>query len=1195
MKTLKHWLLAGITAAFCCSIANAQFTFQSYTNAMLGGTLLYSNAFNGAAVNITNTPPNYINAIFGATNNAVWYDALGTNDTNALLASGVQTSIMPDSWELPFLPASNHVYTLTATLTFSGYPGNWIGMGFAQRIPINATNGYGRFSDGGSTPPMEGPNGYDWMIVYENSGNMQYFAGAGGGTPVASPNGFFTAGAGTHTAQVILDTTSNRWAIAGFVDGHQAGTNHPYSSNPVIGALGLTQTTLSAGGQADIQWDSLTLSASQLAIIREPASAAVSSGSAYTNVVQAAGTPPFFYQWYANGTAIPNATNSSYILNPVVQGDQGINYSAVVTNSAFGSVTSIVATLTVYTNPVFTTEIPISYTNPISLFGGTNSDGTNYFGSTPTFSVSANGGVGLTYQWYTNGVAIGWATNGSLTFTNCQLSSPTNFTVIVANSFGSVTDSASVNYLPAPTAQYPQSVLSLQPAAFWRLNEQPDNNAGDDGTIANDYNSGNNGIYTNVIIGEAGYNSAEPAETSVFFGNGGNYNCYAGGIHGLDFAKPAGSNGEFSVGTWVNGEAADAGAPIISQGQYGTSDAFGLGADTNSGERAFWFYVRNASGTVYKADSTVFADDGNWHQLLGVCDEANSNLSLYIDGHLAAYTTIPTNSGVYEASAPMAIGAGSSVAGTYNVQFFGNIDDVAAYNYALSPASAAGLYGIPVAASLVAPLPPSYVAYLTGATLTIPAYAFGAPPTGYYWTNVTTGGVIASGTTNVLKALNASLTIPNAPATLSGDELELVVSNSLGSTNVFVTLFTPPPPVTLGYTNGILYSNLFDGGTWSIAGMPLTAVNSLLGGTNATWTDALGTNDEGSMPASGLDNSLSQDSWELPFTPHPGYIYTVTAQVTFTAGLQGGQWVGAGYAERVVTNAAVGYGRFSDGGTTPPDEGPNGYDWIILNDENGNVQDFGGPGGQNSLLSQNGFFSAGSGTHTVTVVLDTTNAQWSMAAYVDGVQAGANYVYSANPPIGAVGITQTTLDNPAFVQWDSFALTAVAPGGVPPYLVDPLPFASISLTNTTISIPATAFGTGPFGYTWSLNNNVLASGTTNNTAPLSANFSEPGSSLSGGQLELTLTNAYGTNITSVTLVSPVNPNPTNVVISLTNNYVYVSWPMDHTGWQLQAQTNSLSVGISTNWVNVTGSTTTNQEVFPANPNDTVFYRLLYNP
>jgi hypothetical protein len=68
------------------------------------------------------------------------------------------------------------------------------------------------------------------------------------------------------------------------------------------------------------------------------------------------------------------------------------------------------------------------------------------------------------------------------------------------------------------------------------------------------------------------------------------------------------------------------------------------------------------------------------------------------------------------------------------------------------------------------------------------------------------------------------------------------------------------------------------------------------------------------------------------------------------------------------------------------------------------------------------------------------------------------------------------------------------------------------------------------------------------------------------------------------------------VFSVTNNLLYLKWPADHTGWQLQAQTNKTSVGISTNWANYSPSTGTNQVAIPINlTNGTVFFRLLYTP
>lgn len=69
-------------------------------------------------------------------------------------------------------------------------------------------------------------------------------------------------------------------------------------------------------------------------------------------------------------------------------------------------------------------------------------------------------------------------------------------------------------------------------------------------------------------------------------------------------------------------------------------------------------------------------------------------------------------------------------------------------------------------------------------------------------------------------------------------------------------------------------------------------------------------------------------------------------------------------------------------------------------------------------------------------------------------------------------------------------------------------------------------------------------------------------------------------------------------VALTNvtlgNQLVVSWPADHIGWRLQAQTNSLLVGLNTNWVDVFSSRATNQMIFPIDPNAGCgFYRLAF--
>jgi autotransporter-associated beta strand protein len=71
----------------------------------------------------------------------------------------------------------------------------------------------------------------------------------------------------------------------------------------------------------------------------------------------------------------------------------------------------------------------------------------------------------------------------------------------------------------------------------------------------------------------------------------------------------------------------------------------------------------------------------------------------------------------------------------------------------------------------------------------------------------------------------------------------------------------------------------------------------------------------------------------------------------------------------------------------------------------------------------------------------------------------------------------------------------------------------------------------------------------------------------------------------------INPNSPFMAFSVSSGILTLSWPTN-AGWTLQQQTNSLSIGLSTNWVDVPGSTgitSTNITMDPTKP--TVFYRL----
>jgi hypothetical protein len=63
---------------------------------------------------------------------------------------------------------------------------------------------------------------------------------------------------------------------------------------------------------------------------------------------------------------------------------------------------------------------------------------------------------------------------------------------------------------------------------------------------------------------------------------------------------------------------------------------------------------------------------------------------------------------------------------------------------------------------------------------------------------------------------------------------------------------------------------------------------------------------------------------------------------------------------------------------------------------------------------------------------------------------------------------------------------------------------------------------------------------------------------------------------------------------MAGNGIQFGWPSDHTGWELQAQTNPPNAGIGSNWVTVSGSRATNQVLIPVSPTGgSVFFRLVY--
>jgi fibronectin-binding autotransporter adhesin len=77
-------------------------------------------------------------------------------------------------------------------------------------------------------------------------------------------------------------------------------------------------------------------------------------------------------------------------------------------------------------------------------------------------------------------------------------------------------------------------------------------------------------------------------------------------------------------------------------------------------------------------------------------------------------------------------------------------------------------------------------------------------------------------------------------------------------------------------------------------------------------------------------------------------------------------------------------------------------------------------------------------------------------------------------------------------------------------------------------------------------------------------------------------------------VITVSTTPTSITAVVSGNQLTLSWPADHIGWRLQVQTNSISTGLSSNWVDVPGSTLVNSVSMTIDPaNGAVFFRMVY--
>lgn len=293
---------------------------------------------------------------------------------NAADGTGTGTMIAndsgPDTWAINGLKVYGNIFR-------NGNGGNGI-IGCTTRAAMCNAQIYNNTFVGGSAPYWidAAQSGSDSTVVGISTNNVatnnivynrSATIGDFGATPWGHDYNYYVSATSVPTEPNGATTSSNPFLNAGAFDFHvvTAGPNgftlpSPYTTDPdgvTRGSSGWTRGAYQYVGNAPY-------------ITVQPQNQTVLVGANATFSVIASGTPTLTYQWSLNGANIAGATTSSYTTNAVVIGANGISYTVGVTNS-FGGVLSSAAVLTVNQPAASLTNIYVAPNGLVSNTGAT--------------------------------------------------------------------------------------------------------------------------------------------------------------------------------------------------------------------------------------------------------------------------------------------------------------------------------------------------------------------------------------------------------------------------------------------------------------------------------------------------------------------------------------------------------------------------------------------------------------------------------------------------------------------------------------------------------------------------------------------------------------------------------------------------------------------------------------------------------
>ncbi|HEV2318295.1 MAG TPA: LamG-like jellyroll fold domain-containing protein, partial [Verrucomicrobiae bacterium] len=883
-------------------------------------------------------------------------------------------------------------------------------------------------------------------------------------------------------------------------------------------------------------------------------------------------------QWQENGTNIPGATGSSFTTPLLGPSDNGDQFEVLVTLPNGSTTNSATSTLTVLTEPpyVVTAGIPIWNTNEVVVIFDEAVDPTT---ATVAGNYALNNGATVL------SAAIGDAPNKVILATSPLTwnANPGFYSLTVQNVkdlYGNTMSAASPSL-----GLYPPAVLWVKA----KNGITPDGSGGV--AVWNDL-SGNG----NSLNGFGG--STDPVLATNNFGDV--VVRFTGTNDTQMYALDAPSleiTGDMSVFSVMNFARLDGGTngDIVSKtGSVNFNIAapydYYVGNPTN-----VLFYRGNGgssgNGVSYGNYTSSNGPSIGVPHIVGVTETGNT-VSDYIDDNGAGAG--PLSNGYNETSdADQGVSVLIGARGDNHNRLTGDIAEMIIMNSGMSSNDVtmldnylAASHRLPIGTNSYAVITQQPVASTNidfNTTLTVPAGVSGNP-LALQWYD--TNGVAIAGQTS------ATLTINNDQ---TSDAYYLVATNTFGSVTSSIVSVTVISGLQVGLGSSV---TLYAGQPWTFTAqaygnVPLyyqwyQGASPIPNATNSTYSTVA---------------SLGTTSYSCTVTNgYNGYTSTNAGPVTLTGIAQPTN----GFSQAILSDHPIAYWRLNEpSGSAIAYDYVGGYNGTYGSDTTNGLPGvpFAGASGELGVAMDSSDSSSNAIGHITTpginlITNSVTLVSWVYSFANQVNPSGLIFLRDSNNANvfgsqvgGGQNFDYTWANNPATYNYGSglvvpaniWALTALAitPSNATLYCFDSQASGS-AVNNVTNAVQSFASGFALGADAQAITSNRTFNGKMDEVAIF--NYT-----LSASQLQQLYTAATTVPVT-------VNPNPTNIVFSVANNQLTLSWPADHIGWQLQAQTNSTSVGIGTNWVNYNPSTGTNQVSIPINlTNGTVFFRLIYTP